>query len=224
MVAVSDLPLRPRKLAQTKIALLRAALERLDTRTLEAIPIKELCEAVNISEASFFNYFPKKADILIFFVQYWSLDLAWQVLREAQPASAYEAIETIFRSTAREVQAHPGVMQEILAHQARSPEHADISDMSLAERIVAFPDRPGIETLPAVGLDSLLPPIIDRAVDNGELPAASDRLAVFLGLVSIFFGVPLVLCHMDPSAIEQAYRQQLVIYWAGVRATASSAG
>lgn len=58
------------------------------------------------------------------------------------------------------------------------------------------------ETVAAGGLDTILPPLIDRAVRNGELPVGVDRDAVLLGLSTIFFGLPVFsrrieLCSRD---------------------------
>ena len=114
MTTLAEIPLRQRKQAQTRLALLDAVLARLDgKRTLDDIPVKELCDAANISQASFFNYFPSKTDLLVYFVQIWSLDLAGRVHTGAGGAagsSAREAIESIFVSTAREARQH-GVEQ-----------------------------------------------------------------------------------------------------------------
>jgi AcrR family transcriptional regulator len=218
MKMLSELPLRQRKQAQTKLAILRATLERLDDRPLEAIPTRELCEAANISEATFFNYFPKKSDIVVFYIQYWSLDLGWKVANGAPDASAFEAIEFAFLDTARQLKQHPGIMREIIAFQARLPHPLEAPPMTVAERVVAFPERAGIDTVPAAGLDSLLPPLIERAKQSGELPRTIDTMAAFLGLASLFFGVFLCLAQ-DPSIdLVEAYRSQLKLYWAGLEA------
>ncbi|MEZ4360030.1 MAG: TetR family transcriptional regulator [Kofleriaceae bacterium] len=220
MPTLHDLPLRARKQARTRLALLEAALARLHgTRTLDDVSVKELCAEADISEASFFNYFPQKSDLLVYFVQLWSLDLAWQV--QAQPAtgSARDAIELIFAATARDAQERPRVLAEVLAHQARLATPPAPGELSLADRLTAFPERPGIEELPSLGLDGLLPKLLERAARDGELPAGVDRQAAFLGLAAIFFGVPTVLLRLAPEMIAPAYRQQLAIYWEGLRAS-----
>ncbi len=55
MTPTTQLQKRARKLAQAKQALLAAAVERLDRRTLDEIPVQELCDAAQVSPASFFN-------------------------------------------------------------------------------------------------------------------------------------------------------------------------
>ena len=60
-MSLASIPLRERKRARTRIALVEALLERLVERPLDAIQVAELVEAVDISPATFFNYFPSMA-------------------------------------------------------------------------------------------------------------------------------------------------------------------
>jgi AcrR family transcriptional regulator len=219
--AVSDLaslPLRQRKLAQTKHALLEAAVARLDTTTLEELEVRALCADVGISQASFFNYFPKKSDLLVFFVQVWSLDMAWHTLARPAARTARANITRLFDLTAEAAAAHPGVMAEVLAGQARMRAKPTLTELTLAERVVAFPGREAIADLPARGLDSLLPELLTRAVAGGELPPRTDVMRATLGLSAIFLGVPIAILRVDPHALRAAYRAQLAVYWRGLSA------
>jgi AcrR family transcriptional regulator len=214
----SALPLRARKYAQTKIGLLRAAIAALAERPLDLVPVKDLCAAVSISEASFFNYFPRKSDLLVYFVQLWSVEMAWHARRLAREKGGLAAIEGIFAVTARRIADHPAVMGEIIAHQARMSEAPELGEITLAERLLAYPDLDGIADVPAAGLDAIVPPLLEQAVASGELPRHVDRSAALLAIASIFFGVPIVFRRLDVAAIEPMYREQLRLVWAGLRA------
>ncbi|MGH7638462.1 MAG: hypothetical protein ACREOK_12510, partial [Gemmatimonadaceae bacterium] len=61
--------------------------------------------------------------------------------------------------------------------------------------------------------------LIDRAVKAGELPRRTDRHAVLVALAGIFLGLPVVLRRSGPDALEPAYLGQLLLLWAGLRAT-----
>ena len=221
MASTPPLSLRARKQAQTKLALMNALIARLDDRNLDEIPVKELYEAADISEASFFNYFARKADIIVYFIQLWSLDLAWQLGQADPERPVYEAIAEVYVSTARQTREHPGLMREILAQQARQASPSEPFEITLAERLIAFPDRPGIAEVPALGLDSLFPPLVERAIATGELPPTTDPTAAFLGLSTIFLGVPMCLTRSAPEFLEAAYRQQLALFWRGLKAADS---
>jgi AcrR family transcriptional regulator len=215
----STLPLRARKRAQTRSALCAALVSRLSTRTLDDIGVAELCTEAGISQGTFFNYFPAKADLLTHFIRLWSLQVA-VVARdaEARSASPLGAIEAIFASTAEGVSAAPGLMLETIAHQARMPVDLELPPIELAERALLLPDTHDVMSLPADGLGDVIPPLLGKAVAVGELPADADAEALMLAVASVFFGVPLVLGRRAPQAIGPMWQRQLRLVWAGARA------
>ena len=85
---------RDRKLAQTRLALLTALRERLAERPLEEINVRELAEAADVSEATFYNHFPTKTDLAVYFVQLWSVDAGWHAAAADRhgPRAAFTAI------------------------------------------------------------------------------------------------------------------------------------
>jgi AcrR family transcriptional regulator len=215
---LATLPLRQRKFASTKLALLDAALTGISNRPLSDIPVRELCDAVSISEAGFFNYFPRKTDLLVYYVQLWSIEMGWHARRLAgRGGSGLAAIEQIFILTARQMRDRPGVMAEIIAGQLRMTEPPRLEEISLAERLAAFPNLDGVGHVPATGLDQLLPPFIRQAMADGDIPAQLNRRAIMDSLAAIFFGVPVVHRMGSPAAIEKAYRNQLALLWEGFR-------
>ena len=86
-----------------------------------------------------------------------------------------------------------------------------------AERLIAFADLEGIESLPDDSLENLLRSSLETAIAAGELPENTTISAGMVGLVSIFYGVPLAMQYANPAAIGAMYRQQLELLWAGLR-------
>jgi len=216
---VASLPLRQRKFARTRLDLLAALVERMDSRPLEEISVRELCDAASVSEASFFNYFPKKTDLVAYFIVVWALEVGVHVRRAVAAHGARAGIEAIFDVTAEKVAEHPRVMAEVIAFQARMRDKPALGEVTVAERLLAFPELPEVLDVPAQGLDGILPPLIAQAVREGALPAATDRDAAFLLLCSVFFGVPLLLGASAPKQIGPAYRAALDVVWKGLAAS-----
>ncbi len=213
-----DLPLRERKRARTRLALLDALLSRIGPRSIEQIPVKELCAEVEISEVTFFKHFPAKSDLLTWFIQLWTIEMAWHADQAVRAqGSGLEAVGEIFARTARDATQNIDIMLEIIAHQARMPKDLALPGVSTAERLLRFPGLAGVECLPAEGLDSILPRFLHSAIEQGELPPSSDIASLTLALSSVFFGVPLCVGRHDPAAIAPLYRQQLALVWAGAR-------
>jgi hypothetical protein len=111
-------------------------------------------------------------------------------------------------------------MAEIIAFEARDREHTPRPEITRAERVLAFPDLEGIETSVQDSLETLLKTALQQAMTQGELPENTLIPAAMVGLVSIFYGVPLAVQHSNPASIGAMYRQQLELLWAGLRTAA----
>ena len=212
--------LRERKFARTRLALADAASGHLEAAPFESMSVKSLCERVQISEATFFNYFAKKDDLIVYLDRLWTLELNWYGQQAMQLHQGLPVIEALFRYTSIQIQKKPGLMGEIIAHEARSRERHPGPEITVAERMLAFSDLEGIETLPDDSLDGLLRGSLQTAIEQGELPENTAIAAAMVGLVSIFYGVPLALQYSNPAVIAAMYRQQLELLWKGLRAAA----
>lgn len=219
----SRIPLRERKFYQTRLRLARALRERLEKAPLDELNVRDLCEDVEISEATFFNYFPRKADLLAYLGQLWSVELAWHGRQAlARGDGGLTAVQRVFEQAARQFQAAPGVAGELIAWQARARARHAPEPLSVNERRLAFPEQAGIEALADQSLEQALIAALQRAVDQGELPRNTHLPIVMVALLSIFHGVPLALRLGNPSGIGAMYRQQLAILWGGVRQAAGA--
>ena len=220
MSAIRDIPLRERKFAQTKLALLNAAISALETKPLEEISVKELCEKAVVSEGTFFNYFSKKSDILVYFIHLWSLEVIMKAEKNTGKSSALKIIEQIFELTGtRNLRGNLRTFDEIIAYFALMPvpftEH--VTELTLAEKLLAFPEADGIEDIPSGGLITVFMPYLEKALENGELPKDTDLTIVLVSLISIFFGTRMALRLRDPESVPAVYKSQLELLWEGVK-------
>ena len=214
----AKIPLRERKYLKTRIRLAHALRRHLERVSLEELAVRDLCEDVELSEATFFNYFPKKSDLLAYLSQLWSLELAWfgqQTL--SQTESGLAVVQTLFERAAQQFQAAPGTTGELIALQARMRTRQVPQPLSPNERRLAYPDHAGIETLEDQGIDQILVKSVQRATERGELPPNAHLPTLMVSLVSVFYGVPLALRLNNPAGIGAMYRQQLALLWAGVQ-------
>ena len=216
----AKIPLRERKFFQTKLKLVRALRAQLEKQSLEVLNVRDLCEAVEVSEATFFNYFPKKTDLLAYLGQLWSVELAWQGRQAMQQAGGLAVVGMVFERAAQQVQGAPGTIGELIAWHARSRERSNPEPLSETELRLAFPDQAGIETMTDQALESVLAASLQRAIEQGELPRNTHLATVMVALISIFYGVPLAMRLTNPAGIGAMYKQQLMLLWSGIRSVA----
>jgi AcrR family transcriptional regulator len=212
--------LRERKFAKTRLALANAVTQHLEAASFGTLSVKSLCERVQISEATFFNYFPKKEDLIVYLDRLWALELNWYGRQAASQGQGLAVIEALFRYTAIQIQKKPGLMAEVIAYEALSRERREGPEITRAERMMAFSDLEGIADMSDKSLEGLLRSSLETAIKEGNLPANTAISAAMVGLVSIFYGVPLAIQHTNPAAIGAMYRQQLELLWGGLKAAA----
>ncbi|PIE34863.1 hypothetical protein CSA56_06495 [candidate division KSB3 bacterium] len=212
--------LRQRKHAQTKIALAREAMERLRTDRLDDISVKELCETIPISEVTFYNYFPQKTDLLAYIMMLWELEMIWSVQQQEGNKSNLELIGCFFEAAARAFEEYPLVMNEALAFFLQQRGEVCWGEMSVAEKLIAYPDLAGIEhvQLPKNPKeDKMNSQYIEMAIQTGELPDTIDVEEVAGMLDMILVGGLMALRERKSLSIGSMYRKMLKMLWQGLR-------
>lgn len=205
----NDLPQRQKKYAKTKIALLNALLNELEKKSLSEIMIKELAKNAEVSEPTFFNYFDSKYDMLVYFIQLWSIEMnALAQSSELKYNSYVTTIKDIFKQTSLQITKNPQIMLEIIAFQAQGLKLKPHT-ITRAEKWLFFPEIEKVENIEGMGLESILPPLITKAIQRGELDKSIDAELLFLTLSSLFFGTALFILKKSTEAYPTYLEAQL---------------
>jgi AcrR family transcriptional regulator len=221
---INDLSLRERKYAQTKLALLHAAIEKMKEKPLEAISVKELCETIPVSEMTFYNYFPKKTDLLVYYLQIMSIEATWYLQNAVKGKTNLEMIEEFFDFVARKITRDSSIMSETIVYFTQERRRLDLDEISIskAEQLLTFPNLSGIEHIQVknASIDAKVEPYLKQAIEQGELPSNTDLKTVLIMTVSIFIGLVLNLYLTEPDLIRPLCRRQLQLLWKVLRAEA----
>jgi AcrR family transcriptional regulator len=212
----SDFTLREKKYAKTKLALANEFMNRMKTTRLAEISIKEACQAVEISEGTFYNYFPHKIDLVFYFNKIKLLRLIWDIKNNKKEMDALETIEYVFDVIADDMQ-EPFLFYEIISLYTMEHVRPDKNtDLTPAEKYYALPDCPGIEDISIVSLEDFFSRLLTQAQNNGQLSFDIPVSDIVLLLISMVVGMPLVLDMKDLGALKQLYRTQLTLLWKGL--------
>ncbi len=215
----TTISLRERKYAQTKLAILQAAIEKMKEKPLEAISVKELCDTVSVSEMTFYNYFPKKTDLLVYYIQVTIIESAWYLQNAVKNKTNLEMVETFFDFAARKVAGNPFIMSETIAYLGQERKKPEFEGLSKAEQLMAFPNLPGIEHIQVkdTRIETMVEPYLRQAIEQGELPEDTDLNIAVIMTTSIFVGLVMNLHLTEPELIRPLCRRQLRLLWKALR-------
>lgn len=207
--------LREIKYGRSRLSLLQAFIDAIETMPLEDIHIKDLCKTAEVSEPSFYNYFPRKDDLFLYFISLWSVDVQLHI-RHKKPIvrPGIDSIREIFRYTAENVTRSPRVLKELIAYQARTDTSLRIGEIRAvtnAEKALVFGEIDDLYTLPDLGLEPLLTEHITAACQNGEISSHFGIPELTLLTAAIFFGIPAITLHQDAKNLNQYYQTSLDI-------------
>jgi AcrR family transcriptional regulator len=91
---------RQRKKRQTREALIRAALELFDAKGYEHTAVREITDAVDVSERTFFRYFANKEDLAVSFARDWTDTMLAVIAARPADEDPLTAMRAAFRESA----------------------------------------------------------------------------------------------------------------------------
>ena len=213
--------LKTRKAARTRLALASALSTALTNHTFAEIRIKGICADAEVSEATFFNYFGRKQDLMAYLAHLWLLELGWHVQSAAASGRGLAVIERMFSHVANTCERKPGVFRELMVWIARGGNLDPDISLAPVEKQLAFPDLEGIADVPVKGLDAWLLAHLEVAVTDGELPPNTLIPLMLTSLLTLMLGAPMTLLSHNPQRVAGSYREQLRILWTGARAAST---
>jgi len=208
--------LREKKYAKTKNALTRAFMERLRSTKFSDISIRDVCASVEVSEGTFYNYFPSKADLACYFRTLTLLKISWEIKKKERELKPLRLIEYVFDLILKNVE-QPFLFYEIVsiftAERVEPNRELKLTD---PEKTYAFPDCPGIEKIPVVTLGDLFFQIIEKGQKKGFISKNIKAHDIVLALMAIVVGLPLVIKMEDFNKLRKFYRGQLALLWKAI--------
>lgn len=222
MTNLKKFSLRERKKAQTRLSILDAVIELLYAKPLANITIEEICDGIQISKGTFFQYFPQKTDVLVLYGLLWNLEAMWLATKSPKVSPGLNAIDYVFEELGKKVEDHPRLWMEIIAVRAHQPQkfaqmgNRETDQVSTVERLMRFPKLKGIESIPEGNFRKFFLLNLQAAIEKGELPEKTDVETAYMSLACIFYGVPLMSFDKQTMNCGDAYKNQLCLLWRGL--------
>ncbi|MGG1663526.1 TetR/AcrR family transcriptional regulator [Brevibacillus sp. NRS-1366] len=181
-----NISLRERKKAKTRLALLKACLDLIGEGNFRNVLVEDICQRAEVSKVTFFKFFPKKEDLLIYFMSIWQAECYVELSSSSK--RGWDAVRHIFAKVTEEGKKYPGIMLSLISFLSEQKMHPCVPVLSHAELSLLFPDREERAAIAEVALDDIFRQCVIEAREDGQLSLqVSDEEAVIL-LFSMFYG------------------------------------
>jgi hypothetical protein len=219
MLKLNDLPLREVKKAKTKLELLRVLEEKLKNRPLELINITELCKDVMISEVTFYNYFKKKTDLILYHNKLLEIEIWLTLSGLPLNYTGLQVIGHIFEIISDKAEDNMLLMREFLLVMVNSRGPPIVPQITTAEIIMKFPNLNKIPP-PDISIPLMIVENIEKAIKNEDLKHDIHIPTVLNAIITILIGLPFALLFSGrikkPKDLRNSFKYQLKLLWKGL--------
>lgn len=217
-MGTKEYSLREKKHARTKIAIMNAFIKRLEKTRFDDISIRQICKSVEVSEGTFFNYFPEKIEIINYYVSLMFLEVVAKARKDAPQGKYLFLINATFARLAEELLKYNNIVYQIISLMIVQRERPKTVAISNLERQIYFPGSEGIENVRVMLVDDFLRECLIGAVKNGELAKDIKIDDVLVSLMTILSGTLLAVKFTDIKDRSYHYMRQLGLLWNGLGA------
>ena len=213
---LKEYSLREKKHARTKIAIMNAFIKRLEKVRFDDISIRQICKIVEVSEGTFFNYFPEKIDIINYYMHLIFLKVVAKARQDVSQGQYLSLINATFSRLAEESLNNNNIvyqMMSLMIIQRERPKKVAISNL---ERQIFSPGLQGIDNVEVMLLEDFLKECLIGAVNTGELPKDTKIEDVLVSLVTILGGTLLAAKFAAIKDRSYHYTRQLQFLWNGL--------
>jgi len=207
--------LRATKSARIKVSLMKAFMVMLKKKRFDEISIKEVCRKAEVSEPTFFKYFPEKMDVVGYFVGLLTQRAIGKALKNSPKGKILPSINSIFSFMAAELKNANEVIYQVISLMLTERERLKKAPITSLEMKLTYEDYEDSEraNISPMHMDEFFMQALQKAVQNGELPAKTKTEEVGVSLMSILIGTLFAVRFSDMTNCAYHYDRQLKVLW-----------
>ncbi len=198
--------LRDKKAARTKLSILEQTIELIDNGSFRDLLVDDICEKAEISKVTLFKYFPKKEDILVYFMRMWLFKRTVELKQD--PKTGLGAIRYLFSVLADECNKYPGLILSLIGYISNLNTPPDPQEIKYEERKILYPDEKNLNEVRILEIDQMFMNHLQEAAALGEIKAENVNSNTIQLLITIFYGSALT-AHIAMKEISSIYSANL---------------
>ncbi|MFD0713092.1 TetR/AcrR family transcriptional regulator [Paenibacillus sp. GCM10027626] len=202
----NDISLRELKKARTKVAFYEATLSLIGDGMFRDVMLDDICRKAEVSRVTFFKFFQRKEDLLVYFMRVWLTERIIEIKAECK--RGFTAVRHILHNVAEQSKESPGLIPSLISFLVEKHMHPCMPELSEAEVRLLFP---GHEELGAESpnMFALFQQFMMEAKGDGKLRNDVTVEKAVKVLFTIFYGAFLTAQMYASSDIAGFYETHL---------------
>jgi AcrR family transcriptional regulator len=204
----SDVPLRELKKARNKVALYEASLSLIGDKMFREVMLDDICRKAEVSRVTFFKFFGRKEDLLVYFMRVWLTERIIEI--ESEHKRGFSVIRHLLSKVAEQTKERPGIMPSLISFLVQMNMHPCMPEMSRAEIRLLFPGQEEIGTQ-TPNMFELFDRCMTEANMDGKLRKDISVEMAVKALFTLFYGAFLTAQLYASSEIIDFYETHLLL-------------
>jgi AcrR family transcriptional regulator len=181
------------------------------------IPIRDICEKAEISESTFYNYFPQKIDLINYIVSLYNRRRIFETNNKVSDDDPIKWINVYFENTIDIMIEMENLSNEVLATIIRERVKPEKIQVTKLEFFYMFPEKENIEAFQsALTIKECFDEIVEKLVKRDLLKSNIDSIDVSVALKIIMGGIPLISALYGDDKLKSIVRKQISLVLQGV--------
>ncbi|GGG72576.1 TetR/AcrR family transcriptional regulator [Paenibacillus radicis (ex Gao et al. 2016)] len=205
-MTLADIPLRELKKARNKVALYEASLSLMGEKMFREVMLDDICREAEVSRVTFFKYFQRKEDLLLYFMRVWLTERMIEI--EAEGMSGFTAVRHLMGKVAEQNRERGGLMPSLISFLAEMKMHPSMPEMSKAEILLLFPHHVELGSRSPNMFDLFRQCMTEAQMSGSLRNGITVERAVQL-LFTVFYGAFLTAQLYDSPDVADVYETHL---------------
>jgi len=199
--------LRKEKAARLKLAILDEAHKLIGKKPFEDLYVEEICTKVKISKVTFFKYFPRKEDLLLYHLRLWCL--ARSVELHQHPKPGVQGIYFLVDKMVDDMELYPGIMLSLIGYLSDLKRPPKPFPVKTEEKIRLYPNVSNVDSIEINSLETMVESAVLDAIFKKEITRNTSTREITLLLTSVIYGLMLTAHITQQSPLKIFFRRSI---------------
>ncbi len=194
--------LRKEKAAKLKLLILENTLKMVGKKSFEDIFVDDICEKVKISKVTFFKYFPKKEDLLLYYFRVWCLERA--VDQHEKKKEGLQGVNYLFDKLSDSCESYPGLMLSLIGYISDFRRPPKPFPLKVEEKQLLFPAIQDVNKIEILSIEQCIEQFTLEAIFKKEITKISSTKDIANLFMTLFYG-SVITAHLNQLSPAKFY-------------------